>query len=69
MNKEEIIEGVKRKGSHGLMISPNLSKPSRDEIAKATAEFLAKKGNDIEYVPSVDEFTSTKKAAAVFSQN
>lgn len=68
MNRKECIEGVKRKGSHGLIMSPNLSKPARDEIAAATAEFEAS-GGEVEQVASIDEFSNTRKAAAVFSQN
>jgi len=68
VNKEEITEGVKRKGSHGLILTPKLSKPARDKIAQQIAEFEAK-GGKIEQIASVDEFTSTKKAAVVYSQN
>ena len=68
MNRKEIIEGVKRKGSHGLIMSPNLSKPARDEIAAATAKFEAD-GGKVEQVPSLDEFSNTRKAAVNYTQN
>ena len=68
MNRKEIIEGVKRKGSHGLILSPNLKKPDREKLEADKAEFFAK-GGEIDQLASVDEFASTKKAAVVFSQN
>jgi len=68
MNRKETIEGVKRKGSHGLILSPNLKKPDREKLEADKTAFFAD-GGEIEQVASVDEFTSTKKASAVFSQD
>ncbi|MDC0637486.1 hypothetical protein OAP25_02175 [Flavobacteriaceae bacterium] len=68
MNRKEIIEGVKRKGSHGLILSPNLKKPDREKLEADKAVFFAG-GGEIEQIASVDEFKNTKKASAVYSQN
>lgn len=67
LESAEIVDGAKRKGSHGKIRNIGLKKPAQDKIDQDIAVFLANNG-EIEQCASHDEFSSTK-AAAVFSQN
>ena len=53
MNKHGVIEGTKRKLSHGNLVDHELKKDQSEEIEEQTAEFLKK--NKIKKLKSVGD--------------
>ena len=52
MNKQDIIDGVKRKLGFGRIFCKSAKKAEQEEIEAQTKEFLKKKKNKIKHVKS-----------------